>query len=95
MRDAIRAVVPAHQEPGQHPTELPYEDHGHQENRSYQTQLKFSETPQKKWSTGTGKKVQDWDFLGQPGLGKSKDTGKAESPNRTKVFVSMAMAAVF
>lgn len=33
-------------------------------------------------------------FRKLPGSEKSNDTGKAESPNRTKVFVSMAMAAV-
>ena len=33
-------------------------------------------------------------MLGYPGLQKSKDIGKAESPNRTEIFVSMAMVVV-
>lgn len=35
----------AHQEPGQLPTELPYEEHGHQENVSYHARLRSDETP--------------------------------------------------
>lgn len=51
--DAIRAVVPSHQEPGQIPTELPYEEHGHQENLNYQTHLRSGETPHGRGSTAS------------------------------------------
>ena len=33
-------------------------------------------------------------MLGYPVLERSKNTGKAKSPNKTKIFVSMAMAVV-
>ena len=89
-RDAIQAVVPAHQGPGELPTELPYKEHGHQENLSYQTQLRSTVTPHGQSSTVS----RERGAVRQPGMERSKDIGKAESPSKTEVFVSMAMAVV-
>lgn len=38
--------------------------------------------------------MQVCESLGQPGVERSKHTGKAESPNRPEVCVSMARALV-
>ena len=38
--------------------------------------------------------MQVWESLGQPGVERSNGCSKAESPNRTQGFVSMALAVV-
>ena len=86
--------MPPLQETGQLPTELPYEEHGHQEDLSYQTQFIFRETTPTKLYTGTGKEVHVWDSLVQPGVERIKHCGKTQSLKGTQVFVPMAMAVV-
>lgn len=41
-----------------------------------------------------GKKLQVWESVGLPDVERNKDFGKAESPNKSVIFVSMALVVV-